>query len=224
VEQAQLTVSLALRILNILSDEVQGMAYLRAQAAQINAWEHLGNDGWNWESLLPYYKQSEHFQIPTEEQCLAGAAYDISVHGTTGPLKTGWNNGLLSENVTSLINATYTSLGLPYIEEANGGSMRGFTRYPATVDQALNIREDAGRAYYLPIKNRTNLDLYTNSFVQRMTWDEASINSTPRANGVQFTDASGKQIILSAKKEVILSAGSLRSPLILEHSGIGNPE
>ncbi|KAH0384843.1 putative glucose oxidase, partial [Aureobasidium melanogenum] len=201
---------------------INGMAYLRAQAAQIDAWEHLGNDGWNWESLLPYYKQSEHFQIPTEEQCLAGAAYDSGVHGTTGYLKTGWNNGLLGENVTSLVNATYTSLGLPYIPEPNGGSMRGFTRYPATVDRELNVREDAGRAYYLPIQNRTNLDLYTNSFVQRMTWDGASTNSTPRVNGVQFTDASGKQKILSATKEVILSAGALRSPLILELSGIGN--
>ncbi|KAG9701871.1 putative glucose oxidase, partial [Aureobasidium melanogenum] len=144
------------------------------------------------------------------------------VHGTTGYLKTGWNNGLLGESVTSLINATYTSTGLPYIPEPNGGSMRGFTRYPATVDRELNVREDAGRAYYLPIQNRTNLDLYTNSFVQRMTWDGASTNSTPRVNGVQFIDASGKQKILSATKEVILSAGALRSPLILELSGIGN--
>ncbi|KAI4721652.1 FAD/NAD(P)-binding domain-containing protein [Aureobasidium sp. EXF-10727] len=201
---------------------INGMAYLRAQAAQIDAWEHLGNDGWNWESLLPYYKQSEHFQIPTEEQCAAGAAYDIAVHGTTGPLKTGWNNGLLDGNVTSLINATYTSLGLPYMEEVNGGNMRGFTRYPATVDRELNIREDAARAYYLPIQNRTNLDLYTNSVVQRMTWDKDSSDSKPRANGVEFTDASGNKKTISAKKEVILSAGALRSPLILELSGIGN--
>ncbi|THW49630.1 FAD/NAD(P)-binding domain-containing protein [Aureobasidium pullulans] len=202
---------------------INGMAYLRAQEAQINSWEHLGNEGWNWKSLLPYYKRSEHFQIPTEDQCIAGASYDISVHGTTGPLKTGWNTGLLSKSVTTLVNATYASLGLPYIEEPNGGDMRGFTRYPATVDRELNVREDAGRAYYLPIQNRTNLDLYTNSFVQRITWDETSTNSTPRANGVQFTDASGKQKTISAKKEVILSAGSLRSPLILELSGIGNP-
>jgi len=205
-------------------DENKGMAYLRAQAAQINAWEHLGNDGWNWESLLPYYKQSEHFQIPTEEQCAAGTTYDIAVHGTTGPLKTGWPNALQGKDVTSLINATYTSLGLPYIEEANGGSMRGFTRYPATVDQGLNVREDAGRAYYLPVQNRTNLDLYTNSLVQRMIWDEASTNSTPRVNGVVYTDASGKQRTITARKEVILSAGALRSPLILEYSGIGSSE
>ncbi|KAI5242944.1 FAD/NAD(P)-binding domain-containing protein [Aureobasidium subglaciale] len=202
---------------------INGMAYLRAQKAQINAWEHLGNEGWNWESLLPFYKRSERFQIPTEDQCLAGAAYDIEVHGTTGPLKTGWNTELLGKSVNSLINATYTSLGLPYRAESNGGDMRGFTRYPATVDQELNVREDAGRAYYLPIQNRTNLDLYTNSFVQRITWDETSTNSTPRADGVQFTDSAGKRRTISAKKEVILSAGALRSPLILELSGVGNP-
>ncbi|KAI5198435.1 FAD/NAD(P)-binding domain-containing protein [Aureobasidium subglaciale] len=201
---------------------INGMAYLRAQQAQINAWEHLGNVGWNWESLLPFYKRSENFQVPTDDQCLSGAAYNIEVHGTTGPLKTGWSTGLLGKSVTSLINATYTSLGLPYREESNGGSMRGFTRYPATVDRELNVREDAARAYYLPIQNRTNLDLYTNSFVQRITWDETSTHLTPRADGVQFTDSAGKQRTISAKKEVILSAGALRSPLILELSGIGN--
>lgn len=102
--------------------------------------------------------------------------------------------------------------------------MRGFTRYPTTVDAKLNVREDAGRAYYLPFENRTNLDLYTNSFVQRLTWDESSNSSNPRVNGVVYTDASGKQQTISATKEVILSAGSLRSPLLLELSGIGNPE
>lgn len=199
------------------------MAYLRAQAAQIDAWEQLGNMGWNWEMLMLYYQRSEHFQTPTNKQTCAGAAYDESVHGTEGPLKTGWNSGLLGENVTALVNATYASLGLPYNEDANGGDMRGFTRYPATVDRELNVREDAGRAYYLPIKNRTNLHLYTNSFVQRLTWDESTGDDKPRVSGVQFTDASGKNKTISAKKEVILSAGALRSPLLLELSGIGNP-
>lgn len=205
------------------ADNFKGMAYLRAQKAQIDAWEHLGNTGWNWKSLLPYYKRSEHFQLPDDEQIRAGAAYNASVHGTDGPLKTGWNNGLLGRSITSLVNAMYSSLGLPYEDDANGGSMRGFTRYPTTVDQALNVREDAGRAYYLPIQNRTNLDLYTNSFVKRVTWEESETNSTLRVNGVEFTDASGKQKTISAKKEVILSAGALRSPLLLELSGIGNP-
>ena len=102
--------------------------------------------------------------------------------------------------------------------------MRGFTRYPTTVDRELNVREDAGRAYYLPYENRTNLHLFTNSFAQRVTWDESSNGTEPRANGVVYTDASGKQQTIAATKEVILSAGSLRSPLLLELSGVGNPE
>jgi choline dehydrogenase-like flavoprotein len=199
------------------------LAYLRAQVAQINAWEHLGNKGWNWETLLPYYKRSEHFQIPTDNQTDAGVAYNITVHGTSGPLKTGWNNNLFGKSVTALVNAAYSSVGLPYTKEPNGGNMRGFTRFPVTVDQELNVREDAGRAYYMPIQNRSNLALYTNSFVQQMTWDESLTNSTPRVNSVRFTDASGKLKTIAARKEVILSAGSLRSPLLLELSGVGNP-
>lgn len=122
------------------------------------------------------------------------------------------------------VNSTYQSLGLNWNADPNTGNMRGFSTYPRTIDRALNIRADAARAYYYPIANRTNLHVYLNANAERLTWDEDKNGAKPFANGVEYTDSTGAKKTLRVNKEVILSAGSLRSPLLLEHSGIGNPE
>lgn len=199
------------------------MAYLRAETAQIDAWESLGNKGWNWKSLLPYYKKSEYMQTPTEEQVEAGAVIDPSSHGYNGPLAVGWSNAIMNGSIVGDLNTTYQALGLPYNADANNGSMRGFTIYPKTLDRAQNVREDAARAYYWTVAKRPNLDIYLNAFAERMTWESKSHTEKPFATGVTFTNSTGGQNTILATKEIILSAGSLRSPLILEQSGIGNP-
>jgi choline dehydrogenase-like flavoprotein len=201
------------------------MTYLRAETAQINAWGQIGNSGWSWDSLLPYYKKSEYIQEPTNSQILRGASLDPETHGTSGPLAVGWTDNMMSENVFSSINQTFGVLGLPFNEEPNAGSMRGLTVFPKTVDRAENVREDAGRAYYWPISNRSNLDIYLDSFVEKMTWHPVSDehNNSRTASGVVFTNCNGTARTILANREIILSAGSLRSPLLLEQSGVGNP-
>ncbi|KAJ4331516.1 hypothetical protein N0V87_009097 [Didymella glomerata] len=195
------------------------------ETAQINAWGQIGNSGWSWDSLLPYYKKSEYIQEPTNSQLLRGASLDPKTHGTSGPLAVGWTDNMMSENVFSSINQTFGALGLPFNEEPNAGSMRGLTAFPKTVNRAENVREDAGRAYYWPISNRPNLDIYLDSFVEKMTWHPVSgeHNNTRTASGVVFTDCNGTVHTILANREIILSAGSLRSPLLLEQSGVGNP-
>ena len=199
------------------------MVYLRAEVAQIDAWEKLGNTGWNWASLLPYYKKSEGLQAPTTAQISAGASYDPEYHSLDGPLPVGWPTSVMSGKIVDNINSTYGSLGIPWNADPNTGSMRGFSVYSKTVDRDLNVRADAARAYYYPYANRTNLHLYKNAFAERMIWDDGANCSKPFASGIVYTTSSGTQKMLKARREVILSAGSLRSPLILEHSGIGHP-
>jgi choline dehydrogenase-like flavoprotein len=200
------------------------MAYLRAEAVQIDAWEQIGNTGWSWESLMPYYKKSEYIQQPSASQLLRGASFDPKTHGTSGPLAVGWTNNMMSEEVISSINQTFEVLGLPLNEEPNAGSMRGLTIFPKTIEQADNVREDAGRAYYWPVSKRPNLDIYLESFVEKMIWhpQSASHDTRQTARGVVFTDRNGTRSTILANREVILSAGSLRSPLLLEQSGVGN--
>jgi choline dehydrogenase-like flavoprotein len=201
------------------------MTYLRAEAVQIDAWEQIGNQGWSWESLMPYYKKSEYIQEPSISQLLRGASFDPKIHGTSGPLAVGWTDNMMGEEVMSSINRTLEILGLPLNEEPNAGSMRGLTVFPKTIEQADNVREDAGRAYYWPVSRRSNLDIFLESFVEKMIWHPESENqdSGRTASGVVFVGRNGTRSTILANREVILSAGSLRSPLLLEQSGVGNP-
>ncbi|CAN9401760.1 unnamed protein product [Alternaria alternata] len=198
------------------TSNINGMTYLRAEAAQIDAWQQIGNAGWDWESLMPYYKKSEYIQEPSESQLLRGASIDPKTHGTTGPLAVGWTNNMMGEEVMSSINQTFDALG---------GPCEDLTVFPKTIERADNVREDAGRAYYWPVSKRPNLDIYLESFVEKMIWHPESEHRDAKrtASGVVFSGLNGTRTTILANREVILSAGSLRSPLLLEQSGVGNP-
>ena len=115
---------------------------------------------------------------------------------------------------------TWANLGIPHNFGVNGGSVRGFTVWQSTMDREKNVREVAARAYYYPIENRPNLHVFLNTTANRITWKDCE---GAVANGVEVSHQNGTVGTLAARKEVILSAGSLRSPAILELSGIGNP-
>ncbi|RAK95972.1 GMC family oxidoreductase [Aspergillus ibericus CBS 121593] len=200
---------------------INGMAYTRAEDAQIDAWEAIGNEGWSWDSLLPYYLKSENLTYPTASQRAAGVTYDAEVNGEDGPLSVGWPD-IPANNLTSLLNETFQGLGVPYSEDINGGKMRGLNLFPSTINYTAYVREDAARAYYWPIQSRPNLHVLLDTFVNRLVWrDESAGNIT--AAGVEITSANGTVSVIGASEEVIVSAGALKSPAILELSGIGNP-
>lgn len=203
---------------------INGMVYLRAQTAQIDAWETIGNKEWNWKNLFPYYRKGEQFQ-GTDYSWLegSGVAYDPAYHGFDGPLKVGWSETQLNDGLAQKLNTTYQNMPVPvpYNIDPNGGQMVGYTLYPKTVDSKLNIREDAARAYYYPYKSRSNLHVWLNTNANKLTWkngDQAT------ADGVEVTLANGTTVVVKASREVILAAGALKSPLLLELSGVGNPE
>ena len=203
---------------------INGMAYLRAQSSQIDAWETVGNEGWNWKNLFPYYRKGEHFQGDDYSWLKgSGVAYDPAYHGFGGPLKVGWSESQLNDGLAQKLNATYQNMpiSVPYNKDPNGGQMIGFTLYPKTVDSKLNIREDAARAYYYPYKSRANLNVWLNTIVNKLTW-KAGEKAT--ADGVEVTLADGTTTVVKASREVILAAGALKSPALLELSGVGNPE
>lgn len=203
---------------------INGMTYMRAQKAQVDAWELLGNSGWNWESLFPYYKISEKFEVPTVEQRLLGAGYDPSAHGDKGPVAVSFNPSLLGGDTHLLLNETWAAVGIPWNADVNTGDIRGFTIWPQTLDGTANIREDAARAYYYPVQDRPNLHVHLNTTADRLVWSHAPGCDNVKATGVKIISANGEAKVIRANSEVILSTGSLRTPLLLERSGIGNPE
>ena len=216
---------------------INGMTYVRADAAEIDAWAALGNPGWTWRELFPYYLRSEAFTPPSAAQTTAGASWDPAYHGEAGPLRTGYPYEMLNGTLFERMRATWDALGQPWNRDPNGGGVRGFAAWPMTVDRDADVRDDAARAYYWDVADRTNLDLVQGT-VERVVWDSDGCGAATRkrkpeendgdamvvARGVEYVTPSGEKITVRAKKEVILSAGAIRTPLILEQSGIGNPE
>ncbi|KAJ5654166.1 hypothetical protein N7490_001169 [Penicillium lividum] len=204
---------------------INGMVYLRAQTSQIDAWEKIGNEGWNWENLFPYFKKGEQFQVPTDYPFLdgSGVTYDPAYHGYDGPLKVGWTSTQLDDGLAQVMNTTYQNMTVPvhYNKDPNGGQMIGYSLYPKTVNSDLNIREDAARAYYFPYQSRKNLHLWLHTNVNKITWSDGD---DVTADGVEITFSNGTTSTVKASREVILAAGALKSPLLLELSGIGNPD
>ncbi|RYP61008.1 hypothetical protein DL769_007905 [Monosporascus sp. CRB-8-3] len=202
---------------------INGMTYIRGDKAEFDAWEALGNEGWNWNSLYPYFKQVERFTHPTAAQVAAGASYDAKVHGDNGPLSTGFPFQLINGTLYETIRTSWEKLGYPLNTDVNGGDVRGFSVWPQTVDRDANVREDAARAFLHPVEDRPNLSIIHGT-VERITWsDSGSKCGNSIADGVEYLTTEGEAATISASKEVILSAGALRTPLILEQSGIGNP-
>lgn len=189
----------------------------------MNTWETLGNDGWNWDGIWPYYLKQEDFQVPKDFQIADGADYIAADHNTGGPVQIGWYDAVINSTIFDSWNASHVAAGIPWNQDVNGGSMIGFSWHPKFIDQAANTRVDAGTAYYYPVANRTNLFMFSSTHAEKIMW-----NSTTEGNviagGVEVTAADGTTATIYANKEVILSAGSLRSPVILELSGVGNPE
>ncbi|KAL2837572.1 glucose-methanol-choline oxidoreductase [Aspergillus pseudoustus] len=215
------------------------MTYIRPSSTQITAWAtSLGNDGWTWDNLWPYFLKSESFTTPTKAQLTSGgASYIDAYHGRRGPVNVAYQYALQNGSFAAIVNATWQkALGIPFNPDVNGGELRGFFVWPQTMDRDANVRDDAARAYYLPIRERGNLVMLRGR-VGRIIWADAGAgvgadrgSSSKRtggnviAEGVQYTEPDGSVTTLYADKEVILSAGSVRSPAILELSGVGNPE
>jgi choline dehydrogenase-like flavoprotein len=195
---------------------------LTLRSHKINSWESaLGNKGWNWANLFPYYLKHENLTVPSAWQLTDGASYISTDHGFNGPVKVGWRDTIVNGTTFNTFNTSHQAVGIPYNKDVNGGAMHGFYFLPKFVDRDANIREDAARAYYYPFAGRKNLNVFFNTTTNKIVWNSTA--GTPVAGGVQVTAADGTVSIIHANKEVIMSAGSLRSPVILELSGIGNP-
>jgi choline dehydrogenase-like flavoprotein len=196
------------------------MTYVRAEKSQIDSRGAIENQGWSWDELFPYYKKSEDFTIPTAKVLAAGGSYIPGYHGDSGPLKVGYYIDLLEGDFPKTVETTWQNIGIPHNQDVNGGHVRGFTVWPSTLDRHANVRENATRAYYYPIQSRPNLYIFLNTTASKILWKDST--GQVEQDGVEMI-STGEVISLKANREVILSGGSLRSPAILELSGIGNP-
>jgi hypothetical protein len=117
------------------STTINGMTYLRAEKDQIDAWEELGNECWNWDSMWHYYLAQEGFQAPSDELRKQGAIYEDDAHGKSGELAVAFTPYLVGQGFSDLLKETSEAIGYPYNEDANNGTMRGFNSWPMTLNE-----------------------------------------------------------------------------------------
>ncbi|GMK58648.1 hypothetical protein CspeluHIS016_0600900 [Cutaneotrichosporon spelunceum] len=192
------------------STVINGMAWSKPHTFQLDAFEALGNPGLNWASLQPYMLRVERFHAPPASQ---GVTYTASCRGTGGVVDTSMDGkpAQFEADFTTAVK----SLGLPFVNDLTCGAPAGLG--PMSHTSFNNVRSDTYRAYLLG-NARPNLTILTRATVGKVL---LSSDATPRATGVQFRDASGQTYTAVARREVVVAAGALRSPVILQHSGIG---
>ncbi|KAL1794501.1 hypothetical protein ACET3X_007922 [Alternaria dauci] len=199
---------------------VNGMAFDRASAADYNAWEQLGNVGWNFNSLLYYFKKSTTFTPPTASNIREfGTTYDASYYGTNGPIQASFPNFEYQD--TKTIWAAYKRAGVPLPKEHASGNAVGAYWIPTALRPKTQTRSHAKNEYYDPVKTRTNLVLITGQTANEILFSKGLFTGYT-ANGVQYrsrSDGAIKQVY--AKREVIMAAGSIFTPKLLQLSGLG---
>lgn len=190
--------------------------------SSIDAWEKLGNKGWDWETLSPYYQKFHKFNPPsdTTAEALATSYIDETIHEKSGPIQAAFPefHGPLGKAWPETFkNLNYTVTADPL----SGQSVGGYS-YLSSVNPDNWERSHAGSAYYAPVADRPNLHLLTESKVEKIILEK--LNGTDlTATGVQFIRHDVREV-RSARKEVILCAGVFQSPQLLELSGVGSPE
>jgi choline dehydrogenase len=186
------------------SSSINGMIYIRGHARDYDQWRQMGLAGWAYKDVLPYFKKSESLEG-------GGDAW----HGGDGPLKVS-----KASTPNPIYKATVEAgreAGYAVTSDFNGFQQEGWGPYQMTIHDGE--RWSAARGYLHPALNRPNLTCLTGARTTRIVVENG------RATGVEFVDDKTKaKTIVHADKEVLLCAGAVQSPHILQLSGIGDPE
>ncbi|KAF9476809.1 FAD/NAD(P)-binding domain-containing protein [Pholiota conissans] len=198
------------------------LGMFRPSKEEFDALEKLGNQGWNWESMLYYMKKSETTIYgglsPLDEERFA-AKPDPAFHGTSGPIKKSFPTKLMEQH--GLLFDAAEALGVPRNPEmANGTNIGSMTSF-MSVDPRTAKRSYAASEYYEPNSTRPNLLILLHSQVTKINFEKGD-KGLYTATAVEFVCEGVSQIVEGVKKEVILSAGAFQTPQLLESSGIGN--
>lgn len=181
------------------SSAINGLVYIRGQPEDFQLWRQMGNPGWGWDDVLPFFKKAEDQERGAD-----------ALHGEGGPL------GVSDLNQTHEIVEAYIhacdEIGIPRTADFNGEDQEGVGYFQLTTRNGL--RCSSAVAYLHPIKHRPNLTVVTDALVSRIVVEEK------RATGVMYW-SKGDLKRVDVLGEIILSAGAIGSPQILQLSGIG---
>lgn len=187
------------------SSSINGMIYIRGHARDYDQWRQMGLTGWGYDDVLPYFKKAESY-----------SEGDDAYHGRDGPL--GVTNSGMEDSIYGAFVGAGVSAGHPTTDDFNGEQQEGMGPYQRTI--ADGERFSAARAYLHPVAGkRDNLAILSTGLVTKV------LVEGKRATGVEAESGKGKtKRIIKARREVILCAGAVQSPQLLQLSGIGDPE
>ncbi|KAL8813516.1 MAG: hypothetical protein Q9223_000938 [Gallowayella weberi] len=194
------------------------MTWNRACKEDYDAWEELGNKGWGWDSLLPFFKKSETLHAsPIEHQNNHQSHCDAGFHGSDGPIQTTYSNHYAVSH--QHWHETLGNLGVAINRSHFSGSNVGAWTSLTSVEPERRGRSYSAAAYYRPNSGKPNLILLPEATVQELLLE--STNGEWVAKGARFT-YNGEDHSVNVHGEIVMCAGSVQSPQILEMSGIGN--
>lgn len=183
------------------SSSINGMAFVRGHPCDIDEWAERGAEGWDYAHCLPYYKRLESWYHGADRY-----------RGGTGPVAVCAGNDMRLNPLYQAYIAAGEQAGYPFTSDYNGHQQEGVGQMHMNVDKG--VRASTARAFLKPARKRSNLKVLTGVLVDRVVIEET------QAAGVVYRSA-GRVMSLRARREVILSAGSIGSPAVLQRSGIG---
>lgn len=183
------------------SSSINGLLYVRGQAEDYDRWRQMGNTGWGWDEVLPYFKRAERNERGADD-----------FHGDSGPLAV--SNMRLQRSICDAWVAAAQSAGYRFNPDYNGAEQEGVGYFQLTAEKGR--RCSSAVAYLRPARNRPNLQIITNALVTRVVLDGK------RATGVEYKDKSGQLHVVKATRDIVLSGGAINSPQLLMLSGIGD--
>lgn len=184
------------------SSSINGMVFVRGNAKDFDGWAEAGLNEWSYDKVLPYFKKMEDFDGGPDEYRAAGGPLRITTSQAKG-------------RIFEAYLEAGRQYGLAYNPDYNGRVQEGVHKYQATID--AGTRGSTDHAYLRTAAGRDNLQIMTNAVATRIVFDGNA------ATGVKL-DVGGKTVNVTARQEVILSAGAYQSPHLLMHSGIGDAD
>jgi choline dehydrogenase len=178
---------------------INGMIYMRGQARDYDGWAAAGNPGWAWDDVLPLFKRTENHH--------GGSS---ALHGAAGEWRV--ERQRLSWQVLEAFRQAAEQSGIASIEDFNGGDNEGCSYFQ--VNQRRGVRWNASKAFLRDIRQRPNLRVLTDAAVQRVVLADG------RASALRL-HWQGRELQIGARREIILCAGSIGTPALLQRSGIG---
>ena len=182
---------------------INGMIYMRGQARDYDQWRQLGNAGWSWEDVLPFFKRSEDHVDGGDE-----------LHGAGGEWRV--EHPRISWDLLDAFREAAAEVGVPKIDDFNRGDNEGSSYFQ--VNQRTGVRWNTARAFLRPVRGRPNLDVVTHARARRIAIEAR--NGNRRATGIEAR-VGGADVSFRATREVVLAAGAIGSPHLMQVSGVG---